>query len=310
MKSRDPIAAVPPPASSNKVLLAQTAHWLTRCAARRSPAALAERLEEEWLADLALRRGTLPQLRFALGCCWAARVIAHDPIAFGATAAAAAGGSGVGASFAAHDPSFFSRRTTVLILILCLHAAAIYGFASGFVRQVFTEALPHSFKGVVLDPTVVDIQPLKPQRIVPTAGIVAALPHVPDFGLPQLVPSVNEESVPGPPLTIEAAAPARDVSRVLGGPGAGFPATRDFYPPGSIRAEESGAAAVRVCVDGNGRLTSDPLIVESSGYRRLDGGALALARAGSGHYRSTTENGAPVSGCYAFRVRFELQSLR
>jgi TonB family protein len=85
---------------------------------------------------------------------------------------------------------------------------------------------------------------------------------------------------------------------------------RDFYPPGSILAEETGAAAVRVCVDRNGRLTSDPLIVESSGYRRLDGGALALARAGSGHYRSTTEDGAPVSGCYAFRVRFELQSVR
>jgi TonB family protein len=191
-----------------------------------------------------------------------------------------------------------------------LHGAAIYGFASGFVRQVINEALPQSLKGVVLDRTVVDIQPLKPQRLVPTTEIVAAQPQIPDLGLSQLVHSADEALVPGPPLTIESAAPGRDVSRVLGGPGAGFPAMRDFYPPGSILAEETGAAAVRVCVDRNGRLTSDPLIVESSGYRRLDGGALALARAGSGHYRSTTEDGAPVSGCYAFRVRFELQSVR
>jgi TonB family protein len=139
---------------------------------------------------------------------------------------------------------------------------------------------------------------------------VAVPPQIPDFGLFQLVHPADEEAIPVTPLTIESAVLGKAVSRVSGGPGAGFPATRDFYPPGAIRAEESGAAAVRVCVDRNGRLTTDPLIVESSGFRRLDGGALALARAGSGHYRSTTESGMPVPDCYAFRVRFELQTIR
>jgi Gram-negative bacterial TonB protein C-terminal len=64
---------------------------------------------------------------------------------------------------------------------------------------------------------------------------------------------------------------------------------------------------VRVCVDDNGRLASDPLIAQTSGSARLDEGALKLARAGSGHYRTTTENGRPVSYCYPLNVRFELK---
>lgn len=52
--------------------------------------------------------------------------------------------------------------------------------------------------------------------------------------------------------------------------------------------------------------TSDPTIVQTSGVAQLDQGALRLARAGSGHYRPSTENGRPVAACYAFRVRFRL----
>ena len=48
-------------------------------------------------------------------------------------------------------------------------------------------------------------------------------------------------------------------------------------------------------------------IEKSSGFARLDAGALALAKAGSGAYRSTTENGQPVTSCYAFRIRFQLK---
>lgn len=51
---------------------------LVRRAACNTPQFLCERLEEEWLADLAQRRGRMSQLRFALGCYWAATVISHD----------------------------------------------------------------------------------------------------------------------------------------------------------------------------------------------------------------------------------------
>jgi hypothetical protein len=39
----------------------------------------------------------------------------------------------------------------------------------------------------------------------------------------------------------------------------------------------------------------------------LDEGAIKLAKAGSGHYRATTENGTPVSSCYGFLIKFNLQ---
>ncbi len=78
-------------------------------------------------------------------------------------------------------------------------------------------------------------------------------------------------------------------------------------PQTARRLEEQGSVIVQVCVDPKGRLTSEPTMVQSSGNVRLDGGALILAKAGSGHYRATTEDGHPVSSCYSFRVLFTLR---
>jgi hypothetical protein len=55
-----------------------------------------------------------------------------------------------------------------------------------------------------------------------------------------------------------------------------------------------------------GRLTGEPSVAQSSGSVRLDDGALKLARAGSGHYRATTEDGRAVDSCYPFRITFAL----
>lgn len=87
----------------------------------------------------------------------------------------------------------------------------------------------------------------------------------------------------------------------------GFPTTNDFYPSTSIYREEEGAATVEACIDGKGRRTSDPKIIESTRSPRLDEAALKLAKAGSGHYQATTEDGRPVDSCYAFRIRFSLR---
>jgi hypothetical protein len=70
---------------------------------------------------------------------------------------------------------------------------------------------------------------------------------------------------------------------------------------------EQGSATVNVCVDVRGRLTAEPTIVAGTNSRRLDAGALQLARAGSGHYRPSLEDGRPVDSCYSFRVRFQLR---
>jgi TonB family protein len=122
----------------------------------------------------------------------------------------------------------------------------------------------------------------------------------PDPGSIQGAVAPRNEPVTPPPL------PPRAITRIMGGPGKGFPNTDDYYPSAARRMSEQGVTAVRVCVDEKGSLMEQPAIAQTSGSARLDEGALKLARAGSGRYRASTEDGRPVSSCYAFRIKFEL----
>lgn len=277
---------------------------LIRCGARNAPTSLAERLEEEWLADLDARSGPLSRLRFALGCCWASRVIAHELAAAVRTAASAAGPKSV-TLYAQADPSRLSPRAAVFLLILGLHALVIYALAAGLARRVLEEiAPPISVLAVeTATPRQTPPPPLPPVRRFQAAKIENVPPLIsietpPDTGaIRDTSPRISE-----PPL-----APPRQVNRIAGGPGAGFPNTEDYYPAASKRIGERGAVMVRVCVDATGRLNGVPTIAQSSGSVRLDEGALRLAQAGSGRYRATTEDGRAVSSCYPFRIRFELR---
>jgi TonB family protein len=87
----------------------------------------------------------------------------------------------------------------------------------------------------------------------------------------------------------------------------GFPDSAEFYPASSIRNGEQGLAVVKVCVNVKGRLMADPIGAQSSGFAKLDEAALKLARAGSGHYRPSTEDGRAVESCYPIGVRFRLK---
>jgi TonB family protein len=115
-----------------------------------------------------------------------------------------------------------------------------------------------------------------------------------------VTPQPQDSKLPPP-------APPQAINRVLGGPGRGFPNTDDYYPSVARRMGERGVVAVSVCVDAKGRLTADPTLAQSSGSASLDEGGLKLAKAGSGHYRPTTEDGVPVSSCYVYRIRYDLK---
>lgn len=83
-------------------------------AARGIPEDLGERLREEWFADSLLEQpGRLARLRFALGCCWAATVIQHDPVALPvAQLAAPAAGTALPVP-KYRGPSFHAKRQVV-----------------------------------------------------------------------------------------------------------------------------------------------------------------------------------------------------
>lgn len=282
--------------------------WLVRHAAHHAPPQLASRLEEEWLADLAERRGLASRLRFGLGCWWARRIIAHEHGAACAAAAGTASGQRLLLLHVHFDPSRWSRKTLIVVAVLCIHVVLVYAFVTGLAQRV---AAIISFTPI--QPTFLPDNkpreqppPLPPPRFAP--------PRV-ELPRPELTfdvadaPTAIRPASPSQPPNVVPAVPAspRAATRIPGGPGAGFPDTDDYYPPVSRQLGEAGTTIVQVCVDASGRLTAAPLMIRSSGKARIDGGALELAKAGSGHYRPTTENGRPVSSCYAFRVTFRFR---
>lgn len=280
------------------------ARWLIQQAARTSPPSLSERLQEEWLADLAAQRRGLSRLRFAIGCCWATQVIAHDQVALSG-AATSARGRGPIVTLAQHDPSLFSRRTIIFFLIVSVHALMIYGLANGLVQTVAEAIQPPTVTRIVNEPSPQETASPAPEPNLWHPLVSLPVPDPLDF--PPDTATAGDTVISPPQNASSAPLPANVVHRLLGGPGPGFPDTNAYYPYASRRLGETGVATVRVCVDGNGRLASDAAIAQSSGSARLDEGALKLAKAGSGHYRSTTEDGRPVSYCYPFRIRFELK---
>jgi TonB family protein len=280
------------------------AQRLIQHAARRAPPSLSARLEEEWLADLAARRG-LSSLRLAIGCCWAMRIIAHEHTATAVPASACALGNKVMIAGTHHRRSASSHRTTAVLLVICLHAGLIYFLATGLVHRSGTLPPTVIQAGVTheLQPHYQPPPPAAP-RLTPTR--VEMPEPVFNFDLPVDAHPTTDLQVEQPqqPGSTSPPLPAR---RVPGGPGKGFPNTSDYYPPAAIRLGEKGLVALRVCVDGNGRLSADPTLAHSSGSARLDDGALRLAQAGSGHYRAATADGRPVDSCFPFLIRFDFK---
>jgi TonB family protein len=288
----------------------KAAGCLVHHAARRAPEPLSQRLEEEWLADLAERRSGFSRLRLGLGCYWATYAIVREQrIAVVAAASSPLAHTNVGPTF--ENSKLFSRRTATFLLVASLHAAVLCGLAVG-VSSKFLKVTPPQLEIHQIDKTLlpIDLPPLQTPDLTATRIDLRRPDDVhwsepPDSPPPGDVPQMPREVQGGEP---PRAPPPVMVNRVQGGPGIGFPSAHDFYPAGAIHRGEQGIATVSACVDGSGRLTSNPIIVQSTGSSRLDEGALTLAIAGSGHYRATTENGKPVNSCYSFRIRFDLKN--
>lgn len=96
-------------ANSAAKLLDTLNHRLIEHAARRAPPILAERLREEWLADLAAQPGAMARLRHALGCQWAATLIDDDYHVASAPAAVSIAGVPIAMTSGRHRVSGFPR---------------------------------------------------------------------------------------------------------------------------------------------------------------------------------------------------------
>ena len=284
-------------------------HWLIHHAARRAPESLSSRLEEEWLADLESRSSPLSRLHFALGCCWATMVIAGDYARSRVPAASPVAAARGIFTLIDRNFSYFSLRSGTLFLIAGLHAAVFFGLMT--LSHTHGLAATPNLQNTVVDPVPPKTTPPQPPGIekdwmVRVPRLVVPEPRDIEVEKDPTTEVAEKSAEPySPPPAPET--PSHVVQQVAGGPGAGFPETADFYPSVSIHLAEEGFSTVRVCVDKRGRLTSEPTTVKGSGSTRLDEAALKLARAGSGHYRATTEDGQAVNSCYPFGIRFQLK---
>jgi len=291
--------------------------WLLHHAARAAPESLAERLEEEWLADLSTRQSGWSRLRFAIGCCWATRVIAYQHYAPTLAPSSAVAGTRLLAGEGRRGSGLLSRRTTTFLLVVGLHVVFFYVLIAKLSQTMVPAKTPPLQNRAVTEPKLRDLPvPPKPQPFDPIRlNVTPPDTHVAIEADPKtsVGPEIGPDTDPGLPSRDQpqttALPPAEHTAQqIQGGPGVGFPNPDDFYPSFARYREEQGVAIVHVCVDERGRLTSDPTTLQGTGYPQLDEGALKLARAGSGHYRASTEDGRPVKSCYPLRIRFKLKN--
>lgn len=242
----------------------------------------------------------MARLLFGLGCCWALPAIARD-FPGKALAAGAAGAGEATAVYGLHASPSWPRRPGAMFVIVALHVVVIFAFAS-----IFKPGAPPREPGVIKGEIFTAPRPTDPPLPKPRTTLVDTHVEPLTFNDRLVFPAEPTAITFSGQPDVHTGGPVADVSRVPGGPGAGFPNAEEFYPAAARRLGEQGTAAVRVCVDASGRLRGSPTMAQSAGSSRLDEGAVRLALAGSGHYRPAKENGRAVDSCFSFRVRFTL----
>jgi periplasmic protein TonB len=195
------------------------------------------------------------------------------------------------------------HRVTVLAIIIGFHVLMGVGLVTGLAQKAVQLIAPPIQTDLIEEIQQEDRPPPppppqmeRPPVQVPPPDVVIDIPiqqatntisNVTDKPVPRVV-------APPPPKVVVAAKIRR------------MPSSEDYYPAASKRAEEQGSVVVRVCVDAGGRLIGDPTVVTSSGYSRLDAGAVRLAKAG--RYQAGTSDGqAQSESCVSFRVKFEIK---
>ncbi|MHB1542129.1 MAG: energy transducer TonB [Steroidobacteraceae bacterium] len=202
------------------------------------------------------------------------------------------------------DTQFFTRRTAVLIAIIALHVLILYALATGLMQKAVRLAAPPIQTQIVRQvhkhlppPPPPPPQLVQPQVQVPPPLIQINVPAAQSHAI-----TVTKHVVTAPP----APPPAPPATYTPPQAGRGFPRTQSYYPESSRRLGEQGTATVNICIGPNGRLTSAPRLIRSSGSPRLDRAALRYARATSGHWIPEKRNGVPISSCAALPIKFRL----
>ena len=197
-----------------------------------------------------------------------------------------------------------SRRMAVFAFIVGFHLLLVYGLVTGLARKVVEVVAPPLVTDIIEEIKPEDKPPPppppqmeRPPVQVPPPDVVIDIPMETNT---TAISNVTDKPAPPPPPpapVVAAGTPAK-IGRM--------PSSEDYYPAASKRAEEQGAVTLKVCVDNKGKIIGNPTVVTSSGFERLDEGAVKLARAG--RYQPGTTGGQPAAeSCVSFRVKFEIK---
>jgi len=197
-----------------------------------------------------------------------------------------------------------SRRMAVFGAIVGFHLLLVYGLVSGLARKVVEVVAPPLVTDIIAEIKPEDKPPPPPPPQMERPPVQVPPPDVvidiPMESSTSAISNVTDKAVapPAPPAPVVVASSPAKIGRM--------PSSEDYYPAASKRAEEQGSTTVKVCVDSKGKIIGNPAVVTSSGFERLDEGAVKLARAG--RYQPGTSGGQPqAESCVSFRVKFEIK---
>lgn len=208
--------------------------------------------------------------------------------------------------YAQQDSGFLSRRAIAFVAIIGLHILAIWAFSNGLLST------GTRFVQTILQTNIVETT--KPKDLPPPPPPVELKERPP---VQVVAPDINISvpvDTPPPPITntttqVVPPAPPPKAPVVIAVPGtpstAVFPATEDYYPPASQRANEEGRPIVHYCVSAAGKITEVSLKT-GSGFDRLDQAAVSLVKAAS-RIKPATSAGKPVDSCKDVAIKFQLR---
>ena len=198
-----------------------------------------------------------------------------------------------------------TRRGAVLVAIIGLHVFIAWALATGLARRAIEVLAPPIQTQIVEEVKKEEAPPPPPPPQFERPPVEIPPPDVTiNMPVEENTTAIRVTQTVAKAAPAAVAAPTRRTGLALG---KGFPNSEDYYPEASKRLEEQGVVVVHVCVGPDGKLTEEPSIAKSSGSNRLDGGALKLAKAGSGKYVAATEDGKGIVACATVPIKFQLR---
>ena len=210
-----------------------------------------------------------------------------------------------------------SNRTVAIIIVAILHVLLGYALVTGLAYNAIKKAAEDLKTFDVEDepppppdeppPPPEDIPQVEPPPMAPPPMVRSTVSQntVQTSVIPNPAPSpipLPTRVAPPPPLP----PPAPRVSQAAKAKGSlpGLFSTDD-YPGDAIRSEQQGTTAVRLTIDGSGRV-SGCSVTSSSGSRSLDDATCRIIRSRARYTPAKDQAGSPISDTDSVRIRWVL----